>query len=138
MGREYTNPRSDRATTTTASGWRAARPHSGWGGRCRRSRELRRLCFGKLLGDRRRWSGRRYIVIFAATAEVDDVVVVSVLKNAQEVSFAQAFTVASEELARRRANLTRARGSVTNGSTNEIERVLTSEPEPTGSDLPVR
>jgi hypothetical protein len=138
VGREYANPRSDRPATTTASGWRAARPHSGWGGRCRRSRELRRLCFGKLLGDGRRWSGRRYIVILAAPAEIHDVVVVSVLENAQEVSFAQAFTVASEELARRRANLARARGSVANGPTNKIERVLASEPQSTGSDLPVR
>ena len=134
----HTNPRSHRPATTTASGWRATRPHSGWGGWCGGSCELRRLRFGKLLRHRCSLGCRGYIVIFATAAQVDDVVVVSILKNAQKVSFAQAFTVASEELARCRANLTRARGSVTNGPTNEIERILASEPEPTGSDLPVR
>jgi hypothetical protein len=50
--------------------------------------------------------------------------VVSVLKNAEEISFAQAFTVASEKLAGYEANLTRARGYITNGSPHKIERFL--------------
>jgi hypothetical protein len=77
-----------------------------------------------LLGHWRRRSRRSDVVIFASTSQVNDVVVVSVLQNAEEISFAQAFTVASEKLAGDGANLTRARGYVTNGSPHQIERFL--------------
>jgi hypothetical protein len=135
--REYANPGADRAASTTASGWRAASSHSGRCGGRGRSCELDWLGVGELLGNRRRGSRWSDIVIFTATAEVDDVVVVSVLKNAEEISFAQTLTVAAEEIARRGTNLTRARGCITNSSTHEIESFFAGQSEPAGPDVSV-
>jgi hypothetical protein len=62
---------------------------------------------------------------------------VSVLQDAQEVSFAKALAVAPEELARRGAHLTRAGSFVVHGTPHEIERFLSREPQSARSDLAV-
>ena len=125
--RHYSNARADRPTSASAAGWRAARSHAGRGRGCGRGR-LRWLRRGELLAHRCRWRGESDLVISATTAQVDDVGIVRVLKDAQEIPFAQALAVASEKLAGGGANLTRARGSsLAYGATNEIEGFFARE-----------
>ena len=121
---------SDHSAAAATGGAAATVTHAC---RCRWSRRcdwLWRLGFSELLGNRCTRRGRCDFVIIPAPTEIDDVRVVRVLKNAQKVSFAEALAVASEELARSGANLTRACRSAIrrfNGSANQVERILASE-----------
>src|SRR6185437_13581984 len=105
---------------------------------CRRCRHSRDFDGGQLVDHRRCRRGGCDLVVVTTTPQIDDIGIVRVLKDADEVSLAQALTVAAEQPARGEACLAGTDRCATVGvhrASYQIECLFATETEPAGADL---
>src|SRR2546423_4486004 len=138
VGGNDSDARAHRSASAPPRWWGAARTHARRDGRYGLGYGLRRLAGRELFADRSRRGSGRDLVVVAAAAKIDNVGVVSVLKDADEIPLAQALAVATQQLARCFARLTGANRGGTVGADRasyQVERFLAPETESAGSDL---
>src|SRR2546423_7448823 len=138
IGRNDPHPGTHWSAAAAATGRGTSRAHARWSRRCGRGDGFWRLDCGQLLDYRGRCCRWRHFIIVTAATQVDDVGVVRVLQNADEVSLAQAFAIAAEQLTRRCACVAGADWTASvhaHRSSYEIKRLFTSETQSAGSDV---